>query len=429
METGHRLPSARRRAYRRRRASDSAIAGNHSLTPPVHDPLTLAIGAGVMSAIVERFLSWARGAPVARRREAAAMLARAFLVSPISPAERDEIEGAMTVLLDDAALEVRLALAGELARSERAPHHLILSLAADHTPVAALVAEHSPLILDSELVDLAATREEPVQVAIARRPFLSRAVAAALAEVGSPAACLALVANRGARLLRFSLDRLVERHGDCPELRSALLEREDLPVDVRQLLVARLADALRDLAVQRSWLSAERAKALMADARECATIAIAFETAADQLPALAAELMRTGELTPAFLIRAVAAGQTTLFEAGLAALAGVPGRRVNALIASGRAASLRALLQKAGLPPRTFSVFIAAVDVIRRGDAAAGAASDYRRATQLVDAILARHEERRDRELDEILALLRRFATTAKRTAARDYAEQVLQAA
>jgi len=335
------------------------------------------------------------------------------------------VETALTVLLDDPAVEVRLALADILAPSEQAPHHIILTLAGDKDSVAAIVAEHSPLILDSELVDMAATRSEAIQIAIARRPFLSRSVSAAVAEVGTEAACVALLSNPGARILRFSLDRVVARHGDRPDLRGVLLEREDLPIEIRQVLMARLGDALRDLVVGRAWMRPERADAMIRDARQCATIAASFEAPADTMPALIVELMQARELTPAFLIRAVAAGQAYLFEAGLAALAEVPRERVTSLIASGRASSLRALLHGAGLPRNTYPAFTAAIDVIRIGDSLEGASSDYRRATRLIDAIVARCQQRQDRELNEILALLRRFARDAKRIAARDHAGQL----
>jgi uncharacterized protein (DUF2336 family) len=378
-----------------------------------------------MSVMIERFLNWAREAPALSRADAAQALARAFLVSPLSPEERDEVETALTVLLDDPALDVRLALAEVLASSEKAPQHIILALAADKDPVASLAAERSPLILDSELVDMAATRAESVQMAIARRPFLSRSVSAAIAEVATAGACIALLSNPGARILRFSLDRIVERHGDSPELRAVLLERDDLPIEIRQVLTAKLGSALHDLVVAHEWMGAERAGAMIRDARECATIAAAFEAPADTMPALIAELMQARELTPAFLIRAVAAGQAYLFEAGLAALANVPRERVTSLIASGRVASLEALLSRAGLPRSTYSAFSAAIEVIRQGDSLDGALSDYRRATRLIDAILSSYGQRQDREMNKVIALLRRFARDAKRAAARDYADQL----
>jgi uncharacterized protein (DUF2336 family) len=139
--------------------------------------------------------------------------------------------------------------------------------------------------------------------------------------------------------------------------------------------------------------------------------------------------MEAGELTPAFVIRAAASGQTLLFETALAVLAGIPQPRVHALVQSGRASSLKALLEKAGLPSNTHTAFAAAVEVVRNGDAVSDAASDYRRASHLLDAILAQYGHRPDRELDQILALLRRFATEAKRAAARGYMQQVLEAA
>ena len=395
----------------------------------MHDPLSPSGAGEAVFMIVERFLQWARTASVSRRASAAHALARAYLYSDLGPTERDQVEAAMTVLLDDRAIEVRQALADALAESDEAPHHMILSLAADRTSIAAIVVERSPVILDSELVDMIGTRDEPIRIAIARRPYVSRVVCAALSEVGSAEVCTELLCNPGARVPRFSLDRIVDRHARDSDLRQILLERNDLPLEIRSVLLNSLAEALRDIAVARNWLSADRARLMARDACQRATIAASFEAPADEIPALAQQLIDADELTPAFLIRAAVSGQTLLFETALAALSGVPQRRVNALLSSGRAASLKALFERAGLPERTFPVFAAAIDAIRAGEAVPDASTDYRRATHLIDAIVTRYQAGADRELDQILALLRRFATEAKRAAARGYAREILEAA
>jgi hypothetical protein len=85
-------------------------------------------------------------------------------------------------------------------------------------------------------------------------------------------------------------------------------------------------------------------------------------------------------------------------------------------------------LQQARLPARTFPAFTAAIEVIRTAEFGA-AESDYRRATQLIDAIVERYRQRPDRELDQMLMLLRRFAREAKRAAARGRAQELLKAA
>ena len=379
--------------------------------------------------IVERFLEWIRTAPVARRAEACHALARSYLYSALSPDERDGLEAAMTVLLDDPAPEVRLALAHALAASDKAPHHIILALSEDQPHIAALIGERSPILLDSELVDLLATREDVVQIAIARRPVISRAVAAAISEVGSAEACVELLCNSGARLARFSLDRIVARHGADPDLRETLLLRNDLPLDVRQALVGHLTNRLKTMLSDRNWLSAERAEMVTREARDKATVAMAFEAPAAQIPVLVKRLICEDELTPALLVRAVAGGQTLFFIHALSQLSGVPAGRVEALVVSGRAANLKALLEKAKLPVATYPAFAAAIDVIRQFDGSEDAGSDYRRATHLIDAILNRFQANRDQNIEQILGLLRRFATEAKRDAARCYVKQVMAAA
>ena len=379
--------------------------------------------------IVERFLEWIGTAPAARRAEACHALARSYLFSPLSADERDGMEAAMTVLLDDPLADVRLALAHALADSDKTPHHIILALSEDQPHIAAVVAERSPLLLDSELIDLLAIREEVVQIAIARRPVVSRALAAAVSEVASAEGCLELLCNSGARLPRFSLDRIVDRHGADPELLETLLLRDDLPLDVRQILVGHLTNRLKTMVCDRNWLSAERAETVTREARDKATIAMTTEAPAAQIPALVKRLIADDELTPALLVRAVAGGQTLFFIHALAQLSGVPASRVEALVVSGRAANLKALLEKAKLPVGTYPAFAAAIDAIRQFDGSEDEGSDYRRATHLIDAILKRFQANSDHNVEHILGLLRRFATEAKRDAARTYVKQVMAAA
>src|SRR5664279_4329661 len=144
--------------------------------------------------IVREFLLWIENAPAPRRAEAAHALARAYLYAEVDDETRSGLEAALTVLLDDESVDVRMALADSLGSSDRAPRHVILSLATDQADVAELVLARSPLLIDAELVDVAAAVTCRLQMAIARRPVVSNTVAAAIAEVGEKAACLTLLA-------------------------------------------------------------------------------------------------------------------------------------------------------------------------------------------------------------------------------------------
>ncbi len=375
--------------------------------------------------LVREFLEWIDRAPPGRRAEAAHALARAFLHSKVGEETLSAMEAAMTVLLDDAAEEVRFALADALAASPKAPRHIIIALTVDSPNVAALVLARSPLIIDAELVDIAAAGLLPLQAAIASRPVVSGSVAAALAEVGERDPCLTLLRNSGASIARISFRRMAERFGDDAELRDEMLQHPGLPVDVRQGLIRRLGDALGTLMVSKSWAGEDRAITVTREACDRATVAMAAETESDELPELVEHLRVTGQLNTALLLRAVCAGNVALFETALAVLAHAPVERVAGLVRAGRTSILRAIYAKAGLPSVAFAAFAAALDTWRRIAEEGGSDDRYRATRRMVDAVLARYADITDGEAYELATMLRRFASDQAREAARDYARLV----
>src|ERR1700693_4022507 len=154
--------------------------------------------------IVRQFLQWQRTASAAERADATSALARAYLYSNLAPDDRPAAEGALLMLLDDPSPLVRAALAQALAASELAPPTVILALASDQPEIAAHVLKHSPLLVDADLVDAVATLGSQAQLAIASRQAFPAAVSAAIAEVGSPEACLVLLENGRAGIAPFS---------------------------------------------------------------------------------------------------------------------------------------------------------------------------------------------------------------------------------
>lgn len=380
--------------------------------------------------IVPVFLRWLETAPPPRRAEAAHALARAFLYSDVDDDVRDGMEAAIILLLDDASPDVRLSLADALAASPLAPRHAIIALAADQSEIASRVLSRSPVFTDGELVDLVAGVDDGLQTAIAARPALSTAVSAAIAEVGCVEACRRMATNPGAAMARISLRRVAERFGDDAELRESLFARDDLPVEIRQALVRRLSDTLGAMLSERSWVDADRARIVIGDACDRATIAMAAENESEDLVALCEHLRVTGQLTTSLLLRAVCAGNVGLFGAALAVLADVPEARIASLIAGGKAAALRAVYARAGLPMVAFEAFATAVASCREWDLKSVApAARYRFARRLVDDVLARYEAITESEMTELTAMLRRFAADAARAAAREFAREARAAA
>jgi uncharacterized protein (DUF2336 family) len=375
--------------------------------------------------IVRQFIGWIRTAPAGERAEATRSLARAWLISDLSDDDRAAAEGAFLRLLDDASPLVRQAMAEVFASSVHAPAVIVQALSIDQASVARPVLEYSPLLIDADLVDIVAAGNSEMQCAIARRTSLPASVCAAIAEVGTAAAALELMANASAKLGPISYDRIVERHGHLPAIREKMLMLEDLPSAIRLALVAKLSETLTQFVVGRNWLSADRAGRVARETRARSTVNIAAQSRGDDMRGLVRHLRATGQLTAGLILRALLSGNLELFDCALVELSGLPQGRVSALLHDRGDASLNALLTRAGLPQSTFPAFRAALEASHEIGFVGTVDEAARLRRTLVERVLTRCET--DEEAAEpLLTLLRRFAAESAREEARAFNDELV---
>jgi uncharacterized protein (DUF2336 family) len=376
--------------------------------------------------IIRRFLHWVRTASAGERAEATSALARAYLYSDLSPDDRDAAEDAMITLLDDPSPLVRRALAEALAASPDAPHAVIHALASDHCDIAAVVLARSPLLIDADLVDLVANRDGTLQAAIAARAPLQRAVAAAIAEIGSAEACLVAIENPHADVAPSSIARIVDRFGHLGAIRESLFARPDLPLAVRQSLVRQLSGALADFVSDRAWLARDRAEEVSREACEKATVAIMALHPDDDTRALIRHLRTSGQLTAGLMLRALLSGNMAMFENALAELTELPLRRVQALVHDCGDAGFRAVFNEAGLPAATYVGFREVLTAVREAHHNGEFLGEGRLKRRMVERALTNCERCDLGDIEPLMILLRRFATEAAREDARINCEQLV---
>ena len=379
--------------------------------------------------IVRQFLQWIRNAAPGERAEATSALARAYLSSELSNDDLAAAEGAMIMLLDDPSPLVRRAMSEVFASAQKAPPVVVHALAADQPDVALPLLEHSPLLLEDDLVDLIATGTPQAQMAIAGRALLPCPLAAALAEVAAPEACLALLENPDADIPAFSLDRLVERFGHLAPIREALMARPDLSMATRQAVLSKLSQTLAGFVVARQWLRTEHAEYAAREACEKATVALAAETPDDEVDELIQHLRKSGQLTAGMILRALLSGNVVLFEEALAELSGVPLERAASYIHDRNISGFRALYAKAGLPDTAYPAFREALAAMREGvllGEQGGVGRLKRRMVERVLAACAQEQNARGPDMATLLALLRRFAVEAAREEARLFCEDLV---
>jgi uncharacterized protein (DUF2336 family) len=378
--------------------------------------------------IVRDFLQWLATAPTSDRAEAAGALARGYLCCDFA-ADAEElaaVEAVMLRLLDDPSPLVRRALADALAASPLAPPVMIMALTADQPEIAAPVYALSPLLIDADLIDAIATGGEAIQAAIASRAELPSAVAAAIAELGCAEACLIAAENSAAEIAPSSIARMAERFGEVASIREALLARHDVPAATRQGLLTKLSESIAGFVIDRSWLEADRARRIVREACEKATVIIAADRPQTELRSLIGHLCASGQLTAGLILRALLSGNIALFEEALVELSGMPIRRVSRLVRDGFGAGFAALLEKAKLPAPTHRAFKAAIAAMRDGFVQGDGAARLQR--RMIERVLTACENADVGEIAPLITLLRRFATEAAREDARQFCDGLIEA-
>jgi uncharacterized protein (DUF2336 family) len=279
-------------------------------------------------------------------------------------------------------------------------------------------------LCDEDLVELVAAGKPQTQLAIAQRPLLTTTVAAALADTATAEACLALLENGDAQITLRAIERIIERFGHTAPIRENLLDRDDLPMTMRQALLSKLSQTLAGFVTARQWLVPEHAEYAAREACEKATVALAAETPYEEIGELVRHLRQSGQLTAGMLLRAILSGNVVLFEEALAELSDLPLDRVGSHLEDRNLAGFRALYGKAELPELAYPAFRAALVALREGVLVGEPRDAARLKRRMVERVLDVCTE--DGAEATLLALLRRFAVEAARDEARMFCNDLV---
>ncbi|MBS7698130.1 MULTISPECIES: DUF2336 domain-containing protein [unclassified Chelatococcus] len=363
--------------------------------------------------IIRRYLVWATTATASQRAAAADVLVRAYHQSPLTDADRVDIDKALIGLASDESPIVRAALAGAFRTSPAIPTPVLEALLARGDDAAMAILADSPAVSADQLVDCVAIGGAASRRIIAGRKGLPAPVSAAVAEVASLDGLLALLANDTAVISPSAFQRMIDRHGHSTALQSALLGRQDLPPFMRQALMSFLCQRLADYTVDRGWLSPARAGALQVEAGDMATMALVAAATDETLERLVKHLIASGELTVGLLLRSLLCAEPRLLIISLAALTGAARDDIEATLEAQSRAVFDVVYRRAGLNSGLLAAFHAALDALdhlppemRR--------KDGHMSLVMVRRVMLACEDMPSADAGPLLALLERFAEEAQ---------------
>lgn len=281
----------------------------------------------------------------------------------LSGAEREAAQEILRLVAADAAEMVRRALAVTLRASTLLPRDVAVRLAADVDSIALPVISVSPVFTDEDLAEIVRVGCELRQSAVAARPALGEVAVQSLAVHGCESALAAAVTNDRARFTERALATTLDRFGQSSSITTGMAFRQALPLSVTERLVDLVGEEVRRHLVDRHALSPATALRIASGARERATVDLVDQAGrAADLPGFCAHLRRQGRLTASLLLRALACGHVGFIEQALAELAQMPHHRAWLLVHDAGPLGLRAIYDKAGLPPRLLPAFRAGID-------------------------------------------------------------------
>lgn len=316
------------------------------------------------------------------RAAAAHKLCRSIDRMSLDDIEREAAQKILTVMANDTAELVRRAMAVTLKASALMPREVARRLIADVDSVALPIIASSPVFTDDDLIEIVRAGSPVRQNAVAARDRVPRDVADVLAAEGCQSAVRALAANDNADLSEKTLGLVIDRFGAEQDIVSVVAYRQVLPLSVTERLVSLASDAVREHLVTRHAVAPETAIQFARFTRERATVDLVDQArVSNDLPAFVVGLNARRALTASLLLRALARGQMALFEHALAELAGTPHHRAWLMVHDAGPLGLKAIYDRAGLPPRLFQAFRAGVDTWRALQAEGGdtAGEDFRR--------------------------------------------------
>ncbi len=348
--------------------------------------------------------------------DTAARMAEDFTAGHLSLEARKEAAEIFRLLVNEAVTMVRAALSDNLKNSADLPHDIALTLAQDVDEVALPMLEFSEVLTDEDLVGIIQNQGEEKQKAVARREGVSEEVSEALVDHGTVEVVTTLVRNKTASISEQTLQKVVDDYGEIEDVQEPLIDRSSLPISVIERLVAKVSERLKETLVAKHELPADMAADLILESREQATVGLVSGRATSdaELLQLVRQLRDHGRLTPSLLLRAACIGDMRFLEAGLSVMVGIPLINASLLINDQGELGFRSIYERAGLPPRLFPAFRAAVDVARETQFDGEPHDQERYTVRMIERFVTQIEDLQDNiaedDLEYLLGKLERYS-------------------
>lgn len=341
--------------------------------------------------------------------------------------EREAVLPVALKLAVDEERAVRAVIAEELSTVASLHPDLLFCVIAGEDELALPFLKITPSLNPWHMLAVLRVGDEARQCTVASRHDITAEAAAHIIKSSAVPVVLALMDNEMVKLETADMHALYGRLGQSGPLVDRLLALPNLPLDIRITQAKRAASRMRQLMAERSWLPANDASELVADAEDGAVLQVLANAPVEELLRAISFLAAKNLLTPALIIRAACLGEMRVVEASLAHLAGYTPQRA-ASVMYGRG-GMKSMVSKCGLPASCAGILQAYADVVleaREEGLNLGRESFGRR---LLEALMTRYEMLAPHDRAKQIDYVGRFAEERVRKIARQLKADIARAA
>ena len=308
--------------------------------------------------------------------------------------EKKLAEEIFSLMCQDAEERVRLALADNLKECAFLPNDIARTLANDVAAVSDPILKYSSVLTDDDLIEIVKSQGVEKQKAIAARKSVSANVSDALIDTNNEVVVGTLVANNGAEISTNSMQRVLDDFADSELVKSSMVRRSSLPMEVSERLVNMVSEKLQQELLARHELPTDQISDLILQSREKATLGLMKDGDKKQdSRRLIVHLYQNNRLTPTIMLRALCMGDMEFFEGSVAVRSRIPLSSTREMIHAGDRSQITSILEKAELPKALQPAFTAAIEVADDTDYDGGADDQERFRRRMIERIITNFDD------------------------------------
>lgn len=269
----------------------------------------------------------------------------------LEPAEAELIVDVLMGLINQAEKDLRRALSERFAVMQGVPLRLVLKMASDEIFVADPVLRKSVDLKDFDLIYILKAQGKEHWQSIAKRPQISTKVVDMLVDTEDLETSLNILNNKTVSLTGHSVSKICHMAKKSEALAKPLLMRQELPQSFVSDLYQSVGGELKEF-IKDNFDNIELAEEALDEViEEFTSIDVEDYTPTKSMLAHAEMLLKSGVLTPEFMVQGLRCGHVPIFMAQMSVFCSLPISTVEGMLKQ-QTAQTMAIACKANRIPR-----------------------------------------------------------------------------